>query len=622
MKTRPFLIRVLICFVLSLIPFKDAEDYLYSIRMRVRGKQPSAPKNVLLIRWDTRDFQLLKNKIHPEAKDIDALKNLFFWDPWVMDQTLRDLLVKKPKAILMTWHIPEEIVGQPPRHLEHSAFNDPRVIWPGQFQSDGKYITPPKALHRETTQLSGFLNLFADKDGQVRRSIWRKDGHPSLIAQAFQVVHPGHPAPLRTVDNPFFINFVGKPGSIPECHLHQLWEGATTPCPYSLEDRLVLISKESSNRASESSFGSLVYKTPFGEMPRADILANEIHTLVNGKKIHQASWFALALVMVAMIFLAAFYIIYYPVVLSAIAVVGTGILFVILFSQFLFSIFGIYFPSFHVTNSLLVTYLVFTGYRLAFQENLQWRSLKQAQYLRELDQMKTNFLSLISHDLKTPIAKIQAVVERLRRESVLPPEDRSDPRELFDSIENSNNELKRYIDSLLNLSKIESQKVILNKRSADLNRVIEAVLKRLRPLAAHKNIEIQEALEPLFAFEFDEDLIRQVLTNLVDNAIKYSPEHSLVTVRSRELDGNVQVEVEDQGPGIPQDQLPLMFRKFSRFLRPMGEQVKGTGLGLYLSKYFIEMHGGKIAVKSHVGKGTVFSFTLPLQGSEEGTLLG
>jgi signal transduction histidine kinase len=108
----------------------------------------------------------------------------------------------------------------------------------------------------------------------------------------------------------------------------------------------------------------------------------------------------------------------------------------------------------------------------------------------------------------------------------------------------------------------------------------------------------------------------------MDNAIKYSPHGSNVIVRSREIDHFVQVEVEDFGPGIPKDQLPLMFRKFSRFLRPIREEVKGSGLGLYLSKYFIELHGGSIRLKSTEGKGTTFTFNLPLGSTESGTILG
>lgn len=334
-----------------------------------------------------------------------------------------------------------------------------------------------------------------------------------------------------------------------------------------------------------------------------------------------APWPFRIILTLAMIVLASFLITYYRVLTSAVAIIGVGLFVVVLVFQVLYQVLGIYFPSANIIFSMLVSYLVFSGYRLALQDNLQWRALKQAQYLRELDKMKTNFLSLVSHDLKTPLAKIQAMVERLRRELEVPVEQRSDWNELIDSIENSNNEMKNFIASILNLSRIESQKVILNKKTNDINSVIGQALNRLRPLAQQKHIEIVESLDPLFSLEFDEDLMRQVISNLIDNAIKYSPTYSKVIVRSREEDGFIRFEVEDFGPGIPKDQLPLMFRKFGRLLHPSQQQVKGSGLGLYLSKYFIELHGGTIRLKSIEGKGTVFSFTLPLSNTESETIL-
>jgi signal transduction histidine kinase len=357
-------------------------------------------------------------------------------------------------------------------------------------------------------------------------------------------------------------------------------------------------------------------------MSLAEILANDIQTIVHQQPIYQI-WFPIRLIItMAMILMAAFAILYFPVMMSSILITGLGSFVILISFQLIFQLFHLYIPSANMIGSLLITYLVFTGYRLAMQENLQWRALKQAQHLRELDQMKTNFLSLVSHDLKTPLAKIQAMVERLRREFQLPTVDRSDWKDLIDSIENSNNEMKRYISSILNLSKIESQKVILNMKSNDVNLLIKQALKRLAPLAQQKNITFQESLEPLFSIECDEDLMRQVLTNLIDNAIKYSPNGSKIIVRSREEDSFVRVEVEDFGPGIPKDQLPLMFRKFSRFMRPIKEDVKGSGLGLYLSKYFIELHGGTIRLKTTEGQGTTFTFTLPLHGIERESILG
>lgn len=312
------------------------------------------------------------------------------------------------------------------------------------------------------------------------------------------------------------------------------------------------------------------------------------------------------------------YILSSTILLAAIVIPASAAAILILGYQFLLWASGVYVPLTHGVVAVLSSYLVFTGYLQAVQENRQWRSLKEAQYLRELDQMKSNFLSLVSHDLKTPIAKIQAVVERLRRDADINSEQRL---ELLASIDSSNQELKHYITSILNLSRIESQKVILNKKSHDINLTVREVLRRLRPLAVAKQIQFEEDLEPLFSVEYDEELIRQVLGNLVDNAIKYSKPGAKVAVRTREETGFIRVDVQDTGQGIPPEQLPYMFTKFYRFRRPLNEKVKGTGLGLYLAKYFIELHGGTIRLKSVEGRGTVFTFTLPLQDAEAETLL-
>jgi signal transduction histidine kinase len=537
MKTTAFLIRVSICFLLSLIPVSEFENKIYSTRLQTRLKSGRTP-DVVLIDIPSHDFYRSTS-----LKAIEA-----------------QLKQKKPRLILV--------------NMTHS-----------------------------------WHHLIIDSDGIVRRATLRSKGQPSLSYTAAQRLHLDSQR-LKATQEPHLINYLGPAGTFPRCRWPPL---ETEGCP-SLQNQILLLSEENNEYPT--------FQTPVGEMSPQEVIANDIQTLVKHEMIHTAPLLVIFLILLGMIIIAAFYILYFPVLINSIAIVSTGILVVIFGFQIIFQLWSVYIPSANCILALLITYLVFTGYRLAIQENLQWRNLKQAQYLKELDRMKTNFLTLMSHDLKTPLAKIQAVAERMRREIQLPPDQRSDWRELIDSIENSNNELKRFITSVLNLSKIESQKVILNKKSNDINFLIKQTLKRLRPLAQQKNIAIIENLEPLFSIECDEDLMLQVLTNLIDNAIKYSPTHSRIIVRSQEEEGFVRVEVEDFGPGIPKDQLPLMFRKFSRFLRPAQEQVKGTGLGLYLSKYFIELHGGSIRVKSIEGQGTTFSFTLPLQGAESEVILG
>ena len=507
MKTRAFIVRILICLLLSLVPLTDPENFLYSMRFKLRG-QAKTPAQVLIVEVPSSEFQ-----------STAQLK--------VIQSSLQQ---------------------------DHAS----------------KIQISPKT---DTNA------LIYDRDNLVRRAPSRSASSPSV-----------------------WIDFRGPAGSIPRCTVREV-QSAAPGCQVDGKNILLVDDIED----------SIDLRTPLGEMSRAEVLANAWNSTLTGRPIHRVTFLMSIGMIFAIIIVVAIYVLYFPVMIHALAVAGTGILIVFGVLQLIFENFDVYIPSANLSLSILITYLIFSGYRLASQENLQWRSTKQAQYLRELDEMKTNFLSIVSHDLKTPIAKIQAVTERMRRE--MPSEGPKELKEHLDSIENSNNELKHTIMSLLNLSKIESQKVILNKKSNDINVIILQTLKRLRPLAQQKNIQINEQLDTLFSVECDEDLMRQVISNLVDNAIKYSPPNSQVIVLSQEeTQGKkalVRVSVKDSGPGIPKEQLPQMFRKFSRL--QAGSATKGTGLGLYLSKYFIELHGGSIRVESNPGQGTTFSFTLPIE---------
>jgi two-component system, OmpR family, phosphate regulon sensor histidine kinase PhoR len=526
-KTRAFQIRVLICFLLSLIPASDIENLIYSARLDFRGRW-GAVHNLVIVETDTMD---LANP--PELA-------------WLQ----RRIQAAEPALVLV----------DAPGHGDRPMVDSDGVVRRASF-------LPPTRKRASLTYRA-----------------WKESGSPAL--------------PKLVTREPHLINYVGPRGTIPSCRTSSL-----ESCP-ALAGKIVIVGEEAEAAG--------LLRTPLGEMSRAEVLAHDVNTVVNRQFLREAPLLIRCLIILGLVLLGAFYIIYYPVILSALAVAGTGMVVVVVLFQMVLQLFDYYIPSFNIGLSLLITYLVFTGYRLAYQENLQWRSLKRAQYLHEVDQLKTNFLSLLSHDLKTPLAKIQAGVDRLKR---VGPERGTELGEVVESLENSNQELKRYIESVLSLSRIESQKVILNRKSNDINRVIERALRRLQPLAKPKGIALETDLEPLFSVECDEDLMGQVVSNLIDNAIKHSPAGSRVIVRSREEDGQIRVDVEDFGSGIPKDKLPLVFRKFSRFLRPIHEPVRGTGLGLYLSKYFIELHGGSIRLKTEEGRGTTFTFTLPITPS-------
>ncbi len=602
-KITALLIRILICFIFSLIPLRDFENDIYSARLWARGDS-SVEQNIIILTLDNEDFQALKPQ-RPKDR-LESLRNLYFWDETLWGQALKTLNDLNPDLVLFTWHVPEGVVELLSRNNRELLPTQSPIIWSSQFDSDGKYFAPHDDLVANSRGY-GFNNLFADSDGVVRRGILTQDGQNSIIATTTAQLKLKQSA-KQNPDQTYLINYAGGANAFTTCRLFKVLAHSASPECSDLKGKILLLARD-----AVAPFEPL-FRTPLGRMSRAEILANQIHTLTYNHRILRTPFWIESVLALIFIIATAYTIIYFPIVSSALIVVGVGLFLVIVSFQIIFQLFSVYIMATPMALAVLAAYLVFTGYRLAVQENTQWRSVKQAQYLRELDQMKSNFLSLVSHDLKTPIAKIQAVVERLRREGKF-------PAEALESIETSNNELKHYISSILNLSRIESQKVILNKKTNDINQVVRTVLRRVRSLSQQKSLTVEEELEPIFSFEFDEDLIRQVLTNLVDNAIKYSPTNSKIIVRTTEKEGFVEVEVEDFGPGIPKNQLPFMFRKFSRFLRPMKEHVKGTGLGLFLSKYFIELHGGTIRVQSIEGQGTTFSFSIPLRGAEGDSIL-
>jgi signal transduction histidine kinase len=257
---------------------------------------------------------------------------------------------------------------------------------------------------------------------------------------------------------------------------------------------------------------------------------------------------------------------------------------------------------------IFICYYFFIPYRLIIENRRSWEYYQKNKLLTQVEELKTNFLSMMSHDLKTPIARIQGMAEVVRSDkNPLSPTQ----AEAIDTLRRSSDELLEFISSVLNLGRIESKAIQLHLQSKDVNALLKEVVSKLEYLAGSKNIDIRTELEPLFSIKFDVDLIRQVLSNLVENAIKYSPEKTSILVSSEERDGWIVVQVADQGPGIPEDELPHIFMKFYRSRNAKGSAIKGSGLGLYLAKYFVELHKGRIQVDSTLGQGSTFTVELP-----------
>ncbi|MFH1647121.1 MAG: PAS domain S-box protein, partial [Chloroflexota bacterium] len=249
---------------------------------------------------------------------------------------------------------------------------------------------------------------------------------------------------------------------------------------------------------------------------------------------------------------------------------------------------------------------VFTATRGIFHDVTERKEAEEK--LRKIDQMKSEFLSNVSHELRTPLQSIGGFTKLLMNGQV---PDHATQQEFLQIIDRESLHLGNLINSLLDMSRLEAGRFQINRRLIPVRDTIVESLKTFHSLARDKNITLREEIPPgLPEMEVDDERLRQVVVNLLGNAIKFSDPGSSVTFKVKRHDGELLFQVADHGIGISQDALPHLFE---RFYRAEGELVRGgTGLGLYISRQIVEAHGGRIWAESQFGKGSTFSFTLPL----------
>lgn len=343
-------------------------------------------------------------------------------------------------------------------------------------------------------------------------------------------------------------------------------------------------------------------------MSRLETQANVINTLLNNNGIKKSQeWFDF--VITCLVSYLTVLIVWSARPLKGITLLGVQAVTLAAVSLILFFAFGFWINLVHPLLTILVSYYFFIPYRLIVENKRGWEFEQKNKLLTQVEELKTNFMSMMSHDLKTPLARIQGMAEiALNDEKDLSHQQKN----AIKTIMRSGEELSSFIGSILDLSRIESKEMKLHKTSKDINALIQEVVKKYDFQAAAKSITINTNLDPLFSIKVDVDLIRQVIANLVENAIKYSPENSSVTIESREENGKIVISVSDQGAGIAQDEIDNVFLKFYRSKSAKASPTKGTGLGLYLAKYFVELHEGKIQVESDLSKGSRFNIELPM----------
>ncbi|NIN67439.1 MAG: PAS domain S-box protein, partial [Anaerolineae bacterium] len=228
---------------------------------------------------------------------------------------------------------------------------------------------------------------------------------------------------------------------------------------------------------------------------------------------------------------------------------------------------------------------------------------------REIEEMKDEFFSTISHDLRTPLFSIQGFV-RLILDGEVPDEETQ--REFLGIIGRQAEQLAQLVNNLLNISRLESGKLQMECVSVQLLDVLGQTASKLRGMAQAKDIALETDLPAsLPPVTGDPGWLEQVATNLVGNAIKFTPEGGRVRIGAQQSNSEVLVEVSDTGIGIPNDALDRVFDKFYQVPDASGEGYEGTGLGLHIAKQIVELHDGRIWAESTLGEGSTFRFTLP-----------
>ncbi len=233
-----------------------------------------------------------------------------------------------------------------------------------------------------------------------------------------------------------------------------------------------------------------------------------------------------------------------------------------------------------------------------------------------LQQAQTEFVSTVSHELRTPLTSIKGFADTILRAG-----DRLDvnqQRRYVGIIKDQADRLSRLVEDILAVSRLESKKLQFTIRAIDLKEAIERVVQNLSDKAKNHKLHTQvpAGLTPVWG---DSDRLEQILTNLIDNAIKYSPAGTTVTISAKgiqDVPEMVEFAVSDQGVGIPEEHIPQVFSKFGRLDNPLVRQTEGTGLGLYITRSLVLALGGQITVTSQPGK-TTFTVKLPASTLEQ-----
>jgi len=237
--------------------------------------------------------------------------------------------------------------------------------------------------------------------------------------------------------------------------------------------------------------------------------------------------------------------------------------------------------------------------------------------LKELDRLKDQALTVVSHDLKGPVSTFKAGLNMLKENLNVPPGDATFFYGVLDSMEAAVEMMNPLIRELLDWQAIKSQRLQLQGADTNLNSVVQNVVDQYRNLSQRKDVNIILELDDNIPDIYADSLrLKQIISNLLNNAIKYSPDDSDIIVRTKHNGSTIQVEVADNGPGIAPEDVSRLFREFTP-LNNNGNGIHGTGVGLYIAHRLVEMHNGHLQVDTQLGEGSTFWFELPVNQDQE-----
>ena len=592
LSQRGLIIRSLITLLIGLLMLWVSYQKNFDLRFKLRStNQPS--KNLALIEITPNDLiREYYNHAHFVQNDeFQSLPDSQYWNLHIWESFLEKLLKYEPKAISVTLFFGSNINPQPISPAIPEIFFNKKIIWAARKDQEGRILLPlfSDGYHRNI----GLVKINADADGVTRRfeSPYLQVPHMSASLASKQQL----PTSSSLFNEAKYINFQGPANSYNKISFSQLMRGLISK--EEIQNKIIIIGAADNEQH--------LFQTPLGPMSRAELIANITNNFINEQWIqHWPQSFYFVILLSTLLF-SVYIINRYPHAMTFIFLTWFSFSYTAA-SLWIFDQFFVWIPLMAPLSQNVAAFIIFLSYQLTEKDYQNWKLEQEKVYLFKVEQMKDNFISLFSHDLKTPIAKIQAICDRLIAENPNLPIT-SD----LQLLRVESQELHRYIQSILQVTRVESKDFKIRKDSYDINEMVKEAYDRLETIFASKGQKVELDLEPLFLIEIDGQLVREVIINLLENASKYSPPGSAIKVSTREDAEGVYFKVKDQGPGVDKKEIEKVFEKFYRGQDQMNK-TKGSGLGLYLSKYFIELHGGKLNFKSDIGKGTEVSFYLPV----------